>query len=161
MRTSIVFVTGLLLGSVLAPGFAQDTRLAGMSNINHVGISVRNFDAALAFYTQKMGFREAFVYRGAKGEPQLAYLQVSRNSFVELQPANATRPPGLTHYGLVVDDLKATFATLKQRGVTVEDPRPGRRDSFVANAKDLDGVEMEFFQLGPDSPQAQASASWK
>jgi catechol 2,3-dioxygenase-like lactoylglutathione lyase family enzyme len=161
MRTSIVFVTGLLVGSFLAPGFAQDTRLAGMNNMNHVGISVRNFDAALAFYTQKMGFREAFVYRGAKGEPQLAYMQLGRNSFVELQPANATRPPGLTHYGLVVDDLKATVATLKQRGVTVEEPRPGRQDSFVANAKDPEGIEIEFFQLGPNSPQSKASASWK
>ena len=161
MRTSIVFVTGLLLGSFLAPGFAQDTRLAGMNSINHIGINVQNIDAARAFYTQKMGFLEAFVYRSASGDPQLAYMQVSRNSFVELQPASATRPPGLTHYGLVVDDLKATVATLKQRGVTVEDPRPGRRDSFVANAKDLDGVEIELFQLGPDSPQEQASASWK
>lgn len=67
MRISIVFVTGLLLGSFLAPGFAQETRLAGMNNINHVGISVRDIDAARAFYSQKMGFREAFVYRGANG----------------------------------------------------------------------------------------------
>mgnify|MGYP001793578236 CR=1 FL=1 len=80
---------------------------------------------------------------------------------MELQPASATHAAGLNHYGLVVDDLRATVATLEQRGVTVEDPRPGRRDSFVANAKDLDGVEIEFFQLGPESPQEQASASWR
>ena len=96
-----------------------------------------------------------------KGEPQLGYIQITSTSFVELRPANAANPPGLNHFGLVVDDLKATVAALKQRGVTVEDPRPGRQDSFVANATDLQGTEIELFQLGPNSPQAKATASWK
>ena len=161
MRTSIVFVTGLLLGSVLAPGFAQENRLPGSTYMNHVGLAVKDFTAASTFYTQKMGFRESFVYRGQNGEPQLGYFQISRTSFLELRPANAANPAGLNHFGLVVDDLKATVAALKQRGVTVEDPRPGRQDSFVANAKDMEGTTIEIFQLGPSSPQAQASASWK
>jgi len=77
----------------MAPGFAQGNRLAGMNYVNHVAISVANFDEAFAFYTQKMGFREAFTVRDDKGQPLLAYVQASRNTFVELQPANANRPP--------------------------------------------------------------------
>jgi catechol-2,3-dioxygenase len=86
-----VFLMGLLLGSAIAPGFAQGPRLAGDNYMKHVGVAVDDFDGALAFYTQKMGFREAFVRRDDKGQRTLAYVQVSRNTFVELQRTNATR----------------------------------------------------------------------
>ena len=123
MRTSFVFLIGVLLGSAIAPGFAQGDRMPGENYVNHVAISVANFDEAFAFYTQKMGFREAFTVRDAQGKPTLAYVQANRNTFVELQQANANRPPGLNHFGLHVADLKGTVAFLKQRGVTVDEPR--------------------------------------
>ena len=164
MRTSVVFLMGALLGSAIAPGFAQGDKLAPVNEVNyvnHVAISVANFDEAFAFYTQKMGFREAFTVRDDKGQPVLAYVQASRNTFVELQPSNPNRPPGLNHFGLHVENLKATVAALKQRGVTVEEPRAGRQDSSVANAMDPGGVRIELFEFGPDSLQGKAIASWK
>src|ERR1700682_6716900 len=97
MRTSVVFVMGLLLGPALAPVLAQGQRLAGENYVNHVGMAVENFDEAFAFYTQKMGFREAFTVKDANGRPTLAYVQANRNTFVELQQANANRPSGLNH----------------------------------------------------------------
>src|SRR5712691_7336074 len=136
MRTSMVFLFGLLLGSALVPGVAQEKRLSGENYVNHVAIAVENFDEAFAFYTQKMGFREAFTVKGADGKPTLAYVQASRNTFVELQQANANRRPGLNHFGLHVENLKATVATLKARGVMVEEPRVRSDDSSVANAAD-------------------------
>jgi catechol 2,3-dioxygenase-like lactoylglutathione lyase family enzyme len=161
MRASTGFFAGIVLGVFVATGFAQGDRLAGMNYVNHVGVSVENFDEAFAFYTQKMGFREAFTVRDDKGQPTLAYVQVSRNTFVELQPSNTTRPPGLTHFGLHVENLRDAVATLKQRGVTVEDPRAGRQDSSVANATGPGGVRIELFEFGPDSLQGKAIASWK
>lgn len=161
MRTSCVFLMGLLVGAAIAPGFAQGNRIAGVNNMNHVAIVVENFDEALAFYTQKMGFREAFTVRDDKGQPTLSYVQVSRDTFVELQSANANRRPGLNHFGLHVEDLRSTVATLKQRGVTVEEPRAARGDSMVANATDPGGVRIEIFQFGPESLQGKAIASWK
>jgi catechol 2,3-dioxygenase-like lactoylglutathione lyase family enzyme len=155
----MVFVVGILVGSALATGFAQGERLAGENYVNHVAIAYDNFDEAFAFYTQKMGFREAFTVKDANGKPTLAYVQANRNTFVELQPANANRKQGLNHYGLHVENLKATVATLKQRGVMVEDPRPD--DSSVANATDPAGVRIEMFELGPGSPAGKAIASWK
>jgi catechol 2,3-dioxygenase-like lactoylglutathione lyase family enzyme len=161
MRTSIGFLAGLLFGLGIAAAAAQNNRLSGVNNMNHVGISVERFDEALAFYTEKMGFREAFTVRDDKGQPTLSYVQVSRDTFVELQPANANRPPGLTHFGLHVQDLKSTVAALKQRGVTVEEPRAGREDSMVANATGPGGIRIEIFQFGPESPQGKAIISWK
>jgi catechol 2,3-dioxygenase-like lactoylglutathione lyase family enzyme len=156
----MVFLSGLLLGSATAALFAQGNRLSGVNNMNHVAVVVENFDEALAFYTQKMGFREAFTLRDDKGAPRLSYVQVSRDTFVELQPANANRRPGLNHFGLHVEDLRATVATLKQRGVMVEEPRPGQ-DSLVANVTDPGGIRIEMFQFGPESAQGKAIATWK
>jgi catechol 2,3-dioxygenase-like lactoylglutathione lyase family enzyme len=161
MRASAAFLIGLAVGSLALPGFAQGNRLPGTNYVNHVGISVENFDEAFAFYTQKMGFRDAFTIRDDKGQPVLAYVQASSNTFVELQPATAARPPGLSHFGLHVEDLRATVAALRQRNVTVEDPRAGRQDSMVANATGPGGVRIELFEFGPESLQAKAIASWK
>lgn len=161
MRTSIVFLMGLLLGSTLSTTFAQGNRLAGMKGVNHVGINVENFDEAMAFFTQKMGFQEAFTVRDDKGQPILAYVQASPNTFVELQPAGAGRPAGISHVGLQVDDIRATIATLKQRGVTVEEPRASSTKSLIANVSGPSGVRIELSELGPESLQRKAIDSWK
>jgi catechol 2,3-dioxygenase-like lactoylglutathione lyase family enzyme len=161
MRISIGFVAGVLFGVGLASAFAQNNRLTGVNNMNHVGIAVERFDEALAFYTEKMGFREAFTIRDAKGQPTLSYVQVSRDTFLELQPVNADRPAGLTHFGLHVHDIGTIVATLRQRGVTVEEPRAARTDSMVANATGPGGMRIEIFQFGPESLQGQAISSWK
>ena len=161
MRTSVVFVLGILLGSALAPVLVQGPRLAGENYVNHVAIAVENFDEAFAFYTQKMGFWEAFTVKDAAGKPTLAYVQANRNTFVELQQANANRRPGLNHFGLHVENLKATVATLKERGVMVEEPRVRPDDSSVANATDPGGIRIEMFEFGPGSPQGKAIAAWK
>ena len=119
MRTAIVFIMGLAVGTAMSPLLAQGDRLAGVNNMNHVAIAYENFDEAFEFYTKKMGFKEGFTVRNAQGQPTLSYIQASRDTFIEIQPANANRRPGLNHYGLHVADLKAYVAALKQRGVTL------------------------------------------
>ncbi|HVG71512.1 MAG TPA: VOC family protein [Vicinamibacterales bacterium] len=161
MRNPTIFLVGVLAGAAIATTMAQSDRLPGDNYVNHIAISVPNFDEALAFYTQKMGFREAFTVRNDQGQPQLAYVQVSRNTFVELQAANASRPPGLNHFGLHVENLRAVVDALRQRGVKVEEPRVRPDDSSVANATDPHGIRIEMFQFGPGSPQGKAIASWK
>jgi len=90
-----------------------------------VCISVKDFDKELNYYTKTLGFREVFAYKDADGKPALTYVQLSRDTFLELQPANADRPPGLSHIGIQVDDLKATMARLESRGVKLEPMRVG------------------------------------
>ena len=67
----------------------------------------------------------------------------------------------LTHFGLQVQDMNATIAALKQRGVTVGDPRTVGKQWVVANATGPSGVRIELTELGPDSPPSQATESWK
>lgn len=164
MRSAVacsIFLAGVVAGAMLAPGAAQESRLPGENYLNHVAISVPDFEAAFAFYTQKMGFREAFTVRDAQGQPTLAYVQVSRNTFIELQPANPNRPPGLNHFGLHVENLARVVETLKQRGVTVDAIRVRPDDASVTNATDPNGMRIELFEFGPASPQGKAIASWK
>jgi catechol 2,3-dioxygenase-like lactoylglutathione lyase family enzyme len=161
MRTAFVFLTGLLIGSAIATGVAQSSRIPGVNNMNHVAIAVENFDEAFKFYTEKMGFRDGFTVKNAQGQPTLSYIQVSRDTFIEIVPANANRRAGLNHFGLHVADLKSMVATLKERGVTVEDVRVRPDDSMVANVTDPGGLRIEMFQFGPGSLQGQAIASWK
>ena len=161
MYTLTVFVTGLLVGvGAMALG-AQSNRIEGNMGINHVGITVERMDEAIATYQKMFGFGEAAVLRDDKGQPTLAFIHVSRNTFIELAPASATNRPGLTHFGLQVSDAKAAVAGLKQRGVKMDDPRVGRTVSLITNTTDPYGVRMEVSELGPESMLGKAMASWK
>src|SRR5689334_14151361 len=121
MRISIVFLIGVLVGSAIPVSMAQSSRLAGMDGVNHVGLYVDNIDEARAFFTQKMGFSDAFTVRNPQGQPTLAYVQASKNTFIEMQPSGDGRPVGISHLGLQVEDIRATIAALKQRGATVDE----------------------------------------
>lgn len=161
MRTSIVLAIGFLLGSAVSVSFGQGRRLSGMDGVNHVGIYASNLEASVAFYTQKMGFQEAFTVHDDKGQPFLTYLQVSPQTFVELQPAGPNRTPGISHVGLQVEDIRATINTLKERGVAVDEARASSTKSMIANISAPDGVRIELSELTPESLQRKAINSWK
>ena len=156
------------VGCLLAGVIAYATLRASLGTVvtpsvrlNHVGISVANFDEALDFYTNKMGFRQAFAIPNTPGQPRAAYLQVSRETFVELLEATPQRPPGFVHVGFEVDDMNATAARLKDAHVKVAPARVGRTKATVAEVEVPDGVNVELLQFGIDSMQKQAMDSWR
>jgi catechol 2,3-dioxygenase-like lactoylglutathione lyase family enzyme len=161
MRMLAAFTTGLLVGAVAMAAAAQANRIEGNTGLNHVGLVVDRMDDAIAYYTKTFGFGEAAVLRDDKGQAILAFVQVSRNTFIELSPADAKRRPGLDHFGLEVSDIKAAVAGLKQRGVAIGDPRVGRTVSFITSTTDPGGVRMELSELGPESMLGKAIASWR
>ena len=59
MRGAVLFATGLLTGLAVHVVLAQGPA-PGVSMMNHVGINVPNVAEAVTYYTQKMGYREAF-----------------------------------------------------------------------------------------------------
>src|SRR5579862_5622712 len=95
-----LFAAGVGIGMfVMQPGRAQTTPVSGL-RLNHVGIYVKDFDESMRFYTQTMGLHEAFTIKNGEGKPVLAYLQITRDTFLELAPATAERPVGLSHIGI-------------------------------------------------------------
>ena len=159
--TLAVFVIGLLVGGAAMSVGAQGNRVAGNNGVNHVGINVTNMNEAIGYYAKNFGFGEAAVIRDDKGQPTLAFIQVSRNTFIELGPATAERPAGINHFGLHVDDARAATAALRQRGVKIDDPRVGRTISLITSVTDPAGVRMELSEIGPESMLGKAIASWR
>jgi methylmalonyl-CoA epimerase len=127
--------------------------------LDHVGIAVRDLDAALAFYRDALGLvveaseevqsqrvRAHFV---PVGETQLELLEAT-------DPASAIgryldkRGPGLHHITLRVESLEAALAQMKARGVRLIDerPRPGAEGALVAfiHPSSAHGVLVELKQ---------------
>jgi catechol 2,3-dioxygenase-like lactoylglutathione lyase family enzyme len=158
MKGTVWFVGGLVVGVVLVQAsVAQDRARRGL---NHVGIATHDYDAALAFYKDTLGAKEAFTIRNDNGTVRITYLQVSRDTFVELLPVAADQPAGIVHVGIETDDVAASVANLRARGVAVDDPTVGISKSRVARVRDPDGVPIEVMQMGPDSLQRQAIDAW-
>jgi catechol 2,3-dioxygenase-like lactoylglutathione lyase family enzyme len=162
MRGMLLFVAGLLVGLLVQVAIAQNrSENHGIVGLNHVGISVPNLDEAVAYYTKTMGFPEAFRSVDDKGQTTLVYVQISRNTFLELQPANANRPPGLSHFGVHVENMAAATAMFKQRGANVSEIRPSATKAILSNVTDPHGIRMELAELPPDSKHRQAMERWK
>jgi catechol 2,3-dioxygenase-like lactoylglutathione lyase family enzyme len=160
MRGAVLFVAGLFTGLVVHMAAAQgDTR--GVEMLNHVGINVPNVAEAVAYYTEKMGYREAFRANDDKGQPRLVYMQISRNTFLELQPATPQRPAGFTHYGLVVSNAADAVAAFRQRGLTVTDVTKSDTKVNLANIPDPYMGRVELVEVTPDSLHNKAIQSWK
>jgi hypothetical protein len=86
---------------------------------------------------------------------------VSQNTFVELQPANAQRPPGITHFGLHVDNMAAATAMFKARGAAVGETTVSGTKAILSNVVDPNGIRAELAELPPESLHRQAMERWR
>ena len=93
-----------------------------------MGIAVKDFDAALGLLHEDRRAPRGYSLKQPDGRPLLTYLHISRDTFLELQPATAALPPGLTHFAVEFGDSKAAVARMRQQGATMADTAltPGR-----------------------------------
>jgi len=161
MRGVMLFVAGILCGLAIQTTMAQSEN-AGVS-INHVGIAVQSIPDAAAWYRDKMGFKEAFRNTNQQGEITGMYIQVSKNTFIELQPANAQRPAGISHFGMEAQNIENAVKFFKGHGAMATEPGPPSAFSKarLANVTDVNGLRIELAELGPESLQRKASEAWK
>jgi len=161
----MLFAAGLLAGLVLYRGFGQTAHAqnagSGVVMMNHVGINVPNVAEAVTYYTQKMGYHEAFRVNDPKGQPRLVYMQISKNTFLELQPATPERPAGFTHYGLHVENAAQAVASFRKNGVTVTDISTSDTKAILANITDPYMGRIELTELPPESLHYKAIQNWK
>lgn len=162
MRGLVLFVAGTLVGLVATSVAQNKGPNQGVVGINHVGIAVPDLDKAVEYYTKVMGFPEAFRVRTPQGGVQLVYVQVSKDTFIELQTIAADRPAGIYHFGVVVDDMVQATTMWKSRGADVRQITPSSgTKSILSNIYDPNGVRMELLQLPPELLHAQATSRWK
>ncbi len=82
----------------MQPGLCPPlTPESGAASESRVGIYAKDYDESMRFYTQTMGFKEAFTIKDKDGKPTLTYLQLSKDTFLELALATVERPVGLSH----------------------------------------------------------------
>jgi catechol 2,3-dioxygenase-like lactoylglutathione lyase family enzyme len=155
-----LFAAGLFTGLAVQVVLAQNAN-RGVVMMNHVGINVPNIDEAVKYYTEKMGYKEAFRVFDEKKQPRLVYMQISKNTFLELNPANAQRPAGFTHYGLHVEDVADAVAMFRKRGITVSDTNVSDTKAVLANITDPYMGRIELAELTPESLHYKAIQSWK
>jgi catechol 2,3-dioxygenase-like lactoylglutathione lyase family enzyme len=156
-----LFAAGTLAGMLIVPASAGPKIAATASSLNHVAMYVRNFDESMNFYIKTMGFREAFSFKDKEGKPIVAYLQISRDTFLELLPADADHPVGYSHAGIWVEDIKATIEAIRQEGVKVDDPQVRLTKAKVTFVTDPNGLRMELLEFAPESMQRKAIDSWR
>jgi catechol 2,3-dioxygenase-like lactoylglutathione lyase family enzyme len=161
IRSLALFAAGIVVGAFLMqPSPAQQKQSTGL-RLNHVGIYAKDYDETMRFYTQTIGLKEAFTVKDAAGKPTLTYLQITKDTFLEIAPATGDRAVGLSHIGIWPENLAATVALLRQRGVKVDDPRTGSTQTSISNAVDPNGIRLELLDFLPGSLPKKAMDDWK
>ncbi len=120
-------------------------------------LRVRDLDAALRFFVDDLGLRETRRRESEQGRFTLVFLACG----VEASPAEIEltynwdqKEPNPTgrffgHLAFEVDDIYATCARLRDRGITIHRPP---RDGKMAFVKTPDGHSIELLQKGDARP---------
>lgn len=139
-----------------------------IKGINHVGISVANFERALQFYRDVIGMEivvdkafsgemyEAILgLKGARG--RVAALRLG-DQYIELfefvnpqaKPAPAHRAVcdhGITHFCLAVEDIYGEYERLKAAGVVFHCPPQDSGQAIATYGRDPEGNVFELLTL--------------
>ncbi|HYD45067.1 MAG TPA: VOC family protein [Phenylobacterium sp.] len=135
----------------------------------HTMVRVRDLDASLAFYCDKLGLVEASRSENPAGRFTLVFLCAPD----DLERAKAERAPmveltynwddedyqggrNFGHLAYAVDDIYATCQRLADGGVTINRPP---RDGRMAFVRSPDGISVELLQRGGALPPAEPWSS--
>ena len=127
--------------------------------INHVAIVVQDIDAALNFWEQTFGLELNHVEEVPSQKSKVAFLPLGESEIELVQPTTSDsglanflekRGEGMHHICIEVEDIDATLAELKSKGVRlindVPEELPGRKMAFI-HPKAANGVLVELYQL--------------
>jgi methylmalonyl-CoA/ethylmalonyl-CoA epimerase len=135
-----------------------------LTDVDHVGIAVRDLDASVLTYGEAFGLEPAHRERvDSQGVEEVLFRVGS--SYVQLLGALGPDTPvgrfldkrgeGVHHVGYRVADLAEVLASLRARGVPLIDdaPRPGSRGTSIAfvHPRGLQGVLVELVQEAAQS----------
>ena len=136
-----------------------------IKRIDHIAIVVDDIDGALNFWRDTLGLELTHVEVVPEQQSAVAFLPTGESEVELVKPTNTTsgvarylakRGPGIHHICFEVDDITATLAGLKARGVRLIDETPhigtgGKKIAFV-HPESTQGVLIELYELTPNEP---------
>jgi methylmalonyl-CoA/ethylmalonyl-CoA epimerase len=127
--------------------------------IDHIGIATSNLDEGLAIWRDALGLSVDHTEEIGQQGVKIAMLAVGDTHVELLEPLGpdtavgkflAKRGPGMHHIAIEVEDIAASLAELKSKGVRLidETPRVGAGGCLVAFAhpSTTNGVLLELVQ---------------
>ena len=131
----------------------------GPRYINHLGIATKGIDEALGFWVDALGLENVHTEVVEDQKVRVAMLPVGESRIELLEPTSEDSPisnflekrgGGIHHVAIEVDDIKASLAKLKSKGVRLIDevPRIGAEGCLVAfiHPSATNGVLLELVQ---------------
>lgn len=135
----------------------------------HTMVRVKDLDASLDFYVNKLGLAEVSRFDNEGGRFTLVFLAAPD----DVEAAREKRAPTVEltynwdtedyqggrnfgHLAYAVDDIYATCQRLMDGGVTINRPP---RDGHMAFVRSPDNISIELLQKGPNLPPAEPWAS--
>jgi methylmalonyl-CoA/ethylmalonyl-CoA epimerase len=136
--------------------------------IEHIGIATHKIDDALEFWRDALGLPVVETEEIAEQGVRVAMLPVGEPRVELLEPTSESSPvarflqkrgAGIHHIALRVDDIRATLASLKERGARLidESPRVGAGGHLVAfvHPASAGGVLLELVEHAPDENNSE------
>ncbi len=136
-----------------------------MTNINirslaHSVLMVHDFDNALKFYCDTLGFAEMMRINHVNGELMLVCLRVTDNQFIEIFPGGKQKrgpdcnDTAFNHICLSVENIEENATALRERGITITSgPKLGLDRNYQCWIEDPEDNRIEFMQLMPGCMQ--------
>jgi methylmalonyl-CoA/ethylmalonyl-CoA epimerase len=131
-----------------------------LSRIDHVGVIVENLDHAKTFLTSVFGLQLVSEADSPQTAARYAFFQWGE---VQIEVLEITDPekrrkrigddklPKIEHIGVAVDDLAASIAELRARGVRTTTQEPFAVNEwryYFTDAASTDGIVYQFFSAG-------------
>ena len=127
----------------------------------HTMVRVRDLDASLRFYCDRLGLREVRRQENAQGRYTLVFVAADETPEAQVEltwnwpPADGSAPENygsarnFGHLAFRVDDIYALCAHLQSMGVTISRPP---RDGHMAFVRSPDSISIELLQKGDALP---------
>lgn len=136
----------------------------GFVGIGHACFVVKDMEASLDFYCQKLGLKLIGIQDNDEGKPWLYYVRIADGVYLELIPDGQGENPntgwnsrGFNHLCLETDNLMEDVESLRAKGVQIDqEPKSSADLNWQAWIHDPDGNKIELMMIDPGSPQAKA-----